>query len=56
MGKNRSGKSTLSELVARVTHADSRSVTVKGGAASFPKLSVGVSAEGCGVQCPSETV
>lgn len=39
MGRNKSGRSTLSEILAGVAHADSRSVIVKGGA-SFPKLGV----------------
>jgi hypothetical protein len=39
MGRNKSGRSTLSEIPARVIYADSRSVIVKDGAA-FPKLGV----------------
>jgi ABC-type polysaccharide/polyol phosphate transport system ATPase subunit len=53
MGKNRSGKSTLSEMVARVIYRDSRSVVIKGGVASFTRLGAGAPAEGCGVQCPA---
>jgi ABC-type polysaccharide/polyol phosphate transport system ATPase subunit len=49
MGRNKSGRSTLSEIPARVIYADSRSVIVKDGAA-FPKLGAGVPVEESGLQ------
>jgi ABC-type polysaccharide/polyol phosphate transport system ATPase subunit len=53
MGKNRSGKSTLSEILAGVMYADSRSVIAKDAVASFPKLGAGVSVEGRACSVPA---